>query len=525
MQQAADSLPRIGMAAVVRNRRGVISAVEAADGCAGRLHLVHIEYIDGDDPHNERLLWEREPQRVLAEPGGLPDIPLTEPMDGPAFDAMVRVARWSAMVPFLGPSDQGEPGRPLIASPFHAAVQIEDFQLVPLIKALRMPRVSLLIADDVGVGKTIEAGLILSELILRRRVRRALILTPASLRAQWHEEMQDKFALLFEIVDRGTAHSLRRRVGLDANPWRSFPRIIASYHYLRQPDILTEFVAAARSPDGTPQLPWDLLIVDEVHNLAPAPFGEDSDLCKMLRHLVPLFEHRIFLTATPHNGHTRSFTGLLELLDPVRFTRADDLKPALHRRIEQVVVRRLKREINERTDPPRFCDRFPPRAVALTLHGREQRLAAAFDGFRRKVACLIGRGPRSQRLAGTFGLEVLGKRLLSCPVAFAESWRRCKAGMHAPDTADDVQVLAAQRSVRDDIADDREAESRCAAASKIIGAWLKSRARLFTDDVAAIDDALAALGLATDDRYAADLDPSHDARLDALVTLIDDTLR
>lgn len=525
MEQLADRIPRVGMEAVVRNRRGVISDVEAADGCDGRLHLVHIEYVDGDDPRDERLLWEREPKRALAEPATLPDISLTEPMDGPTFDAMVRAARWSAMVPFLSPGNPGEPGATLVASPFHAAVQIEDFQLVPLIKALRMPRVSLLIADDVGVGKTIEAGLILSELMLRRRVQRVLILTPASLRAQWHEEMLDKFALLFEIVDRGTAHSLRRRVGLDANPWRSFPRIIASYHYLRQPDVLTEFVAAARAPDITPQLPWDLLIVDEVHNLAPSPFGEDSDLCTMLRHLVPLFEHRIFLTATPHNGHTRSFTGLLELLDPVRFAQADELKPATRRRIEQVVVRRLKREINRRTDPPRFCDRLPPRAVVISLHGREQRLAGAFDGFRRKVACLISRGPRSQRLAGTFGLEVLGKRLLSCPVAFAESWRRCKAGMHAPEVADDVQVLAAQRSMRDDIADDREAERRGAAASRIIGGWLKSRARLFADDVVAIDKALAALGLATADRYAAELDPTHDARLDALVALIADKLR
>ena len=68
-----------------------------------------------------------------------------------------------------------------VASPFHGAVQVEDYQLVPLLKALRMPRVNLMIADDVGLGKTIEAGLILTELLLRRRVQRVLILTPASL--------------------------------------------------------------------------------------------------------------------------------------------------------------------------------------------------------------------------------------------------------------------------------------------------------------------------------------------------------
>ena len=81
-------------------------------------------------------------------------------------------------------------------------MQVEDFQLVPLLKALRMPRVNLLIADDVGLGKTIEAGLILTELLLRRRIQRVLILTPASLRLQWREEMWEKFALPFDLVDR-----------------------------------------------------------------------------------------------------------------------------------------------------------------------------------------------------------------------------------------------------------------------------------------------------------------------------------
>ena len=131
----------------------------------------------------------------------------------------------------------------LISSPFHGAVQVEDFQLVPLLKALAMPRVNLLIADDVGLGKTIEAGLILSELFLRRRIQRALVLTPASLRTQWRDEMWEKFALTFDLVDRDATFELRRRMGMDANPWRAFSRIIASYHYLRQDDVLEQFLS------------------------------------------------------------------------------------------------------------------------------------------------------------------------------------------------------------------------------------------------------------------------------------------
>ena len=81
-----------------------------------------------------------------------------------------------------------------------------------------------------------------------------------------------------------------------------------------------QFRAACSAPAGSPHRPWDLLIVDACHNLMPSPFGEDSELCRMLRMVAPQFEHRLFLSATPHNGHTRSFTGLLEMLDPVRFT-------------------------------------------------------------------------------------------------------------------------------------------------------------------------------------------------------------
>lgn len=101
-------------------------------------------------------------------------------MSGREFDAFVRATGWSATTPFFGPAVGDDPNPALIA-PLYGAVQIEDFQLVPLFEALRMPLVSLLLADDVGLGKTIEAGLILSELLIRRRIRKILIICPASL--------------------------------------------------------------------------------------------------------------------------------------------------------------------------------------------------------------------------------------------------------------------------------------------------------------------------------------------------------
>ena len=539
------AVPRAGMLATVRNRRGVVAAVEPFDGETGRLHLVHLEYKDERAPAEERILWEIEPDRHLLEPNALP----TPAHDGGAmpaedFDALLRAARWSALSPYLDPAGgEGPPPREPVASPFHGGVCVESYQLVPLLKALRMPRVSLLIADDVGLGKTVEAGLILTELLLRRRIQRVLVLTPASLRRQWQEELWEKFSLRFDIVDRQETERLRRRLGMDANPWRSFSRIVASYHYLRQPDVQEQFHSACRTPEGSPHLPWDLLIVDECHNLMPSPFGEDSELCRMLRLVAPRFEHRLFLSATPHNGHTRSFTGLLEMLDPVRFTRTSEMTAAMRGRVEDVVVRRLKREINarslqarstngehskDRDTDPRFCTRHPPTALLLQADPRETAVSTAFDAFRTAVRKLVsaGTGPR-RRAAGTFAVEILGKRLLSCPTAFAESWSRARQGFSAPDVeaAAETALAAAARAVRQETGDDREAEQRGATAATVVGAWLRNFVEDVGDEIRGIERALDALGFALEDIPITDQTPVVDARLNALVALIERLLR
>ena len=129
---------------------------------------MQVEYKDHDSPHGERLIWELEPGRQLLEPSQLPKVNEAPPMPAEDFDALLR--------------------------------------------ALQMPRVNLLIADDVGLGKTVEAGLILKELLLRRRIRRVLVLVPAALRLQWRDELETKFALPFEtraeeLLGRSLANS------------------------------------------------------------------------------------------------------------------------------------------------------------------------------------------------------------------------------------------------------------------------------------------------------------------------------
>jgi superfamily II DNA or RNA helicase len=517
------------MLATVRNRRGVISAVEPspANKSSELLHLVTIEFSDSDGEAEETLLWERERQPVVLEPNALPRVDVEPPMRSRDFLALQRATRWTAITPFLSAASPLQRGEQVPTAPVYGAVSADDFQLVPLARAMRMPRVSLLLADDVGLGKTVEAGLILAELVRKRRIRRVLIITPASLRTQWQQEMDEKFSLGFDIVDKAATHKLQKDMGLDANPWRALPRIITSYHYLRQPDVLEQFIANCRSTQSHQgaQLPWDLLIVDEAHNLMPSNFGQDSDLADMLRLLTPWFEHRLFLTATPHNGHTRCFSGLLEQLDPVRFTRTPAFTDKERQMIGDVLIRRLKSEINsqdkEAGRPPRFAKRYLE-PLPLYLPKAEKDLAAAVRAFCVALKRQIIAAPEARTVLN-FAIEVLRKRLLSSSVTFADSWLRFKVGLAEGDGTTASEVMAARRAVQEDIDDDQERDSRSLHATHVVGAWMHPYLDVLTPEVAAVDAALHALKLS--ELPVVSKVPSVDARYDRLKDLICQRLR
>lgn len=522
------SLPRAGMMAQVRNRRGVIAHVEgfpADPGPEGRLHLVRISYADPDGQREESLIWEREADARLLECQALPQLAGTQPMDEREFNALIRATRWNALTPTLELAGLSE-ADPLIASPFFGALQVENYQLVPLLHALRMPRVTMLLADGVGLGKTIECGLILRELMLRRRIRRVLILCPATLRQQWQAEMREKFALPFELIDRKHTHALQQRLGLDANPWKVTDKAIVSYQYLRQSDVFEQFRAAAMGavdsggPADAGAMPWDLLIVDEAHNLSPSGMGPDSELSRMLRRLSPWFEHRLFLTATPHNGHTRSFSGLLEALDPVRFSRTSTFTPEEKQRISQVVIRRLKRDLKPQRGSTPFSERRVEALPDLALGEAERALLEAFVAFRQAVKGQTRRALRADALAGAFALEVLNKRLLSGPATFADSWWRCLEGLETAESARPIEVQAARTAAAADLDDDLELEARNRHALTVVGRWLSSMAPKLGDAIDRVSRALSELGLARGSEAL----PHEDARYEALVRFLRETL-
>jgi len=140
-----------------------------------------------------------------------------------------------------------------LQTPFRSGIEIESYQLDPVVRAIQMPRVNLLIADDVGLGKTIESGMVVLELMLRHRANRVLVVCPSSLQIKWRDEMLEKFGLDFAIVDSALIKRLRRERGLYANPWTHFPRLITSMDYLKREYPLRMFREATTSSISFPK--------------------------------------------------------------------------------------------------------------------------------------------------------------------------------------------------------------------------------------------------------------------------------
>jgi superfamily II DNA or RNA helicase len=404
--------PETGQLARVRGRMWVVGDVvrDAQASADGRpvQHLVNLVSVEDDATGEElRVVWELEPGTRVIERAELPQI-APDRFDEPGeLAAFLDAVRWGA----IASADQRS-----LQAPFRSGITIEDYQLEPLVRALRMPRTTLLIADDVGLGKTIEAGLVVQELLLRHRARTVLVVCPASLQRQWRDELQDKFGLEFRIVDRTLLGELRRSRGVGANPFAHFPRLIVSVDWLKGElgmRLLREVLPAH------PEIPrrYDVLIVDEVHNCAPAGTGggyaRDTLRTQAIRTLAAHCEHRLFLSATPHNGYDNSFAALLELLDPHRFARAI-LPP--RDAIQQVTVRRLKSELVDADGTPRFASR---RIVPLTVEHPEDERAVHADlvAYGRLRAQRLS-GDRAGEHAADFIVTLLKKRLFSSPAAF-----------------------------------------------------------------------------------------------------------
>jgi hypothetical protein len=218
--------PRVGEVVLVRSRRWLVDEViepkSKGQTCVARLSCAD------DDAQGQSLevFWDYELDRLILQEEGWADL-AAKGFDQPRhFAAFLHTLRWNCVT-------ATDPN--LFQAPFRAGIKIDAYQMEPLRKALRLPRVNLFIADDTGLGKTIEAGLIARELLLRKKAKSIVVATPPSVLEQWKAELEERFGLVFELLDRAYLTRMRRERGFGVNPWRTHSRFLVSHNLLIDP--------------------------------------------------------------------------------------------------------------------------------------------------------------------------------------------------------------------------------------------------------------------------------------------------
>jgi superfamily II DNA or RNA helicase len=305
-----------------------------------------------------------------------------EPLDRSVRTRVIGLRRWRrvcrALLATQGPADMLRTAR-------RARIDLLPHQLEPALAVVRGEGCRLLLADDVGLGKTIQAGLIIAELQARQAAARILVLTPAGLREQWAKELAERFDLDPLVMDISVARRRSARLPIGVNPWTTIPIAIASFDYAKRPEVLPAILSCR----------WDVVAIDEAHGVS-----DGSDRRLALAAICQRAPYVVLLTATPHNGDRAAFESLCSL-------------GALPREDPLLVFRRRRHETAR--GPERRIHR-----LMVTPTSAERRMHEDLSAFTQAIAADGGTSRDEVRLA----LTVLHKRSLSSARSLEQSVAR-----------------------------------------------------------------------------------------------------
>ena len=224
-----------------------------------------------------------------------------------------------------------------------AVMNVLKYQLEPAQNSLKRPKQRILIADAVGLGKTLEAGILMSELIARGKGQRILVVTVKSMMAQFQKEMWERFTIPLISLDSSRIQAIRREMPVNHNPFHYYDKTIVSVDTIKRDIEYRTHLENAR---------WDIIVIDEAHNVARR--GEHvAQRAKLASLLATRSDTLIMLSATPHDGSARSFASLMNMLDPTAIPNPDeytekDIKDSGDD-IKGLFVRRFKKDIQDQT--------------------------------------------------------------------------------------------------------------------------------------------------------------------------------
>ena len=301
-----------------------------------------------------------------------------------------------------------------------AAMDALPYQLEPAAKALAMPRQRLLIADAVGLGKTLECGILCSEMIRRGRGKRLLVVTTKSMLVQFQKELWTRFSIPLVRLDSVGIQRIREQIPTSQNPFHYYDKAIVSVDTLKNDRDYRFYLDNAS---------WDIIVIDECQNVAERARGaQKSQRARLAERLATRSETLLLLSATPHDGKPESFASLMNMLDPTAIAdpskyNKDDIKDLYVRRFRKDVIADLRSSVKERDTADVEC----------AASEKEERVFALLKDLKLPDS-------DAKAKAGQLFKTTLAKSLLSSPMAALETVRnrlkRLEAAAEAGGPAD-----------------------------------------------------------------------------------------
>jgi len=311
------------------------------------------------------------------------------------------------------------------------AMDVLPFQLDPTLLALKQPRQRILIADTVGLGKTVECGILLSELIKRGAGQRILVVTVKSMLTQFQKELWSRFSLPLTRLDSAGLQRVRRKIPTNHNPFHYFDKSIISIDTLKQDGEYRNHLESAH---------WDIIVIDEAHNVAER--SSNSMRARVARLLSDRSDSLILLSATPHDGRRESFASLMNMLNPTAIKDPKNYGPD---DIDGLFIRRFKKDVKDQ-----IAGSFPERVVITPRNEASAKEEAAYQHLTEMAFSSID---QSRSGAKILFRTLLEKALFSSPAACASTINERIKRLEKKDVAEFKSDITALKSLTETVLD------------------------------------------------------------------------